>query len=909
MFARRYDDDGLRRERLYVCRIPPDKIVPYDSAQAAAGPGAIPAEQAKQMSTEQLQSELNVSSLDDGLNSSQVEAIRAKIGRNELTEKEKDPMWKRWVLQFREPMNALLVGSAVVSVLIGQMDDAICITLALAIVITVGVVQEYRSEKSLEVLNNLVPPKCNVRRDGHVKNLLASELVPGDVVVLSSGDRIPADLRLTKVNDLEVDESTLTGETDPVRKSAKPTKDEPNNLVYMGTLVQRGSGTGVVYATGIHTEFGSIFGMVDDVSEKQTPLQRAMADLAQRLSTISLVVIALIILIGIIQRQSWFEMFTIAVSLAVAAIPEGLPIVVMVTLALGALSMSRHQAIVKRLPSVETLGCMSVICSDKTGTLTTGHMQVIQMFTVPDGVVHVSHPPSPLSDALQRSLQVGFFCSNVEQTSDGEFVGQATEVAMAQAPVSMGLRLQRKDWTRTNETPFNSDRKFMSVTGHGDKKATPGEAQLMKGAPEVVLKQCSTYLGKSIMPMTNSVRQQILDTIQDFSEKGLRVLGTAFAVQGRPYTFCGLQAMQDPPREHVKEAIQTLQHGGVHVVMITGDAETTARSIARQLGIASTSHVLTGSHIEKMNDRQLRDQVKEVSVYARTKPKHKLRIVEALQAQNAVVGMTGDGVNDAPALKLADVGISMGSGTDVTKEAADVILVDDNFATILGAVREGKAIFYNIQNFVAFQLSTSAAALVLISLSAMIGMRLPLNAMQILFINILMDGPPSQSLGVDPASDVVMKRPPRAKDEPVLTRGLMLRTCYSAMVIMGITQFTFLTQCSPTQPTRRDSTLTFSCFVFLALVSALQNRGLYTGLCQNTMLLWTVGGSALTQVLIMYIPLLQAIFLTQHLPWHDILYLLGACIIAFGLQELRRIYERNVEEHHDAELDLQHSAA
>lgn len=422
----------------------------------------------------------------------------------------------------------------------------------------------------------------------------------------------------------------------------------------------------------------------------------------------------------------------------------------------------------------------------------------------------------------------------------------------------------------------------------------------MKGAPEAVLKHCTTYMAQRPSQLTDQVRSDIQDTISKLTQRGLRVLATAVSTQGRHYTFCGLQAMQDPPREQVHDAIKTLQRGRIHVIMITGDAETTARAIAQQLGLASSPNVMTGSDIESLSERQLRERVRNVSVFARTKPEHKLRIVSALQANNEVVGMTGDGVNDAPALKLADVGISMGSGTDVTKEAADVILVNDNFATIMGAVREGKSIFYNIQNFVTFQLSTSAAALMLISLSTILQLRFPLNAMQILFINILMDGPPSQSLGVDPAHERVMQRPPRAKDAPVLTSRLFLRIAFSAAVMIILTYVVFLTGYTPTalenSLDKHESTVTFTCFVMLALVCAIQSRGLYTGLFDNHMLLWTTGLSFGMQLLIIYVPILQSIFLTEALGLNDFSYLISIAIVGFGLQECRRIYERYLED-------------
>lgn len=856
---------------------------------------------------------LEVSSLEEGLSDAAAKSVRASVGANELSEKEPERPWEKWVAQFKEPLNLLLLGSAGVSVLVGQLDDAICITLALAIVITVGIVQEYRSEKSLEALNQLVPPRCHLVRGGESVTVLASELVPGDVVTFSTGDRVPADVRVAKASGLEVDESALTGEVQAMRKTTRaipadddgePSINDRENIAYMGTLVQHGSGTGIVVATGARTEFGSIFDMVDQVDERQTPMQRSMADLAQRLSVGSLGVIGVIMLLGILQQQDLLEMFTIAVSLAVAAIPEGLPIVVTVTLALGALRMSHRNAIIKRLPSVETLGCVSVICSDKTGTLTANEMRVVKTYTVPDGVQDVPEH-GKASDALARCLEVGTLCNNTETSPDGRWLGQSTEVAMLGVLGCFGLEDKRKEWTRTDEQPFRSDTKMMTVTGHYENERQ--STLFMKGAPEVVLRQCTQYQGPDGTPqLTDKVRDEIRGAIKSMSDRGLRVLAFAASpASHRPsYAFCGLQAMHDPPREGVADAIRTLHRGGVQIAMITGDAEPTAVAIAQELGLLQSGRagVLTGPQIESLSEGQLRERVQSITVFARTAPEHKLRIVAALQSHAAVVGMTGDGVNDAPALKLADVGIAMGrGGTDVTKEAADVILVDDNFATILSAVREGKSIFYNIQNFVAFQLSTSAAALVLIGLSTVMKLRFPLNAMQILFINILMDGPPSQSLGVDPASESVMRRPPRAKDAPVLTRQLLYRALFSTSVIVVLTQFVFLFERPPDGADKRDATMTFTCFVFLDLVSVVQNRGLLTAIDQNHMLLWTVGASFLAQLLLVYFPPLQHVFLTESLAANDLMFLLVVAGIAFGLHELRRHYEHGLLDEHDSQ--------
>lgn len=689
----------------------------------------------------------------------------------------------------------------------------------------VAFVQERRSEESLASLNKLVPHYCHLVRDGSTSHVLANELVPGDIVTFSTGDRIPADVRIIEAVALETDESPLTGETKPQKKTTDPVEVPPGsstaaseriNVAFMGTLVKSGYGRGVVVATGPRTEFGSIFSMVGEVTDKRTPLQLSMDDLAKKLSMASFAIIGAICLIGLWQHCPALEMFTIGVSLAVAAIPEGLPIVVTVTLALGVLRMSQRKAIVKRLPTVETLGSVSVICSDKTGTLTTNVMTVCRCFTLEDGLVDLTQrkqiPASP-GRALSRTLLVGSLCNNSHRDEQGRNVGQATDVAMVNVLRTFDLEDKRPWFRRTTETPFDSDHKFMSVTGAFAASATPplaanlgsGDIVYLKGSLDAVLERCSTALGSSNNShLDDALKQRIRDAAHAMAAQGLRVLGCATGAAETKMTFCGLQAMQDPPRQGVKEAVSELRSAGIQVVMITGDAEPTAWAIAGQLGIVDpntpvTSNrgaLLTGRQIDALSERQLQEAIAATSVFARTTPRHKMDIIRALQSNGAVVAMTGDGVNDAPALKMADIGIAMGSGgTDVAKEAGDVILVDDNFATILPAVEEGKGIFYNIQNFLAFQLSTAVAALSLITLSTIAGLKTPLNPMQILFINILMDGPPSQSLGVDPVdSNAVMKRKPRKKEASVLTRKLLTRVLFSASIIVIGTMYIYIAE-------------------------------------------------------------------------------------------------------------------
>ncbi|GAA5898248.1 hypothetical protein JCM8208_000195 [Rhodotorula glutinis] len=861
-----------------------------------------------------------------GLDANKVPAIRELSGPNEFEVEAKEPTWKKFLGKFYEdPLILLLLASAAVSVVVGNYDDAASILAAIVIVVTVGFVQEQRSEKSLEALNKLVPHYCHLIRNGRKTTQLANFLVPGDLVTFHTGDRIPADIRLTQAHGLEIDESALTGETKPARKQTDAITEhgvgvgglpiaERSNVAFMGTLVRSGRGEGVVVGTGVQSEFGVVFSMMQEVGDKKTPLQVAMDELAKRLSAISFGVIGVICLIGVLQKRSWLEMFTIGVSLAVAAIPEGLPIVVTVTLALGVLRMSKRSAIVKKLPSVETLGSVSVICSDKTGTLTTNVMTVTKAYSVDQGVFDLDHNPPMLTpdDSRSKIFLVGNLCNHAH-SDKGKYHGQATEVALMNALAAVGLSDQRPFFQRKAEVAFSSDTKSQSVTGaFSHAPAGTPDMTYLSGALEPVVARCRTYLRMdgTAAPLDPGVAKLVASKAHDLSALGLRVVSMAYGVDPDALTFAGFQGMMDPPRPGVADAISKLSSGGIHVVMITGDSEPTAVAIARQLGIRTTggagagsgsrAGVLTGKEIDLLSQRQLADRIGGVTVFARTTPRHKMAIIEAYQSRGAVVAMTGDGVNDAPALRMADIGVSMGrGGTDVAKEAADVILVDDNFATLLPAVEEGKGIFVNIQNFLCFQLSTAVAALSLITLSTALGLPNPLNPMQILFINVIMDGPPSQSLGVDPVDREAMKRPPRPKNAPILTSRLLYRVGFSASLIICGVLFVLARELGDGTDLHRDQTMTFTSFVFLDLASALQNRGLNVPLLfsnsstkTNSMLLLAVGTSFVVQLSLVYVPFLQSVFQTQALSARDlgVLLLLGACSMA--VHEWRRRYER-----------------
>ncbi|OAA82500.1 calcium-transporting ATPase type 2C member 1 [Akanthomyces lecanii RCEF 1005] len=941
-------------------------------------------------------------------------------GPNEIPHEDPEPLWLRFLKQFQEPLIVMLLVSAGASLLLGNTDDAVSITVAVTIVVSVGFIQEYRSEKSIEALNHLVPNHAHLLRgsphkpsaprgpalpsnitnaqdigdpgtrtpedtvlDATSSKVMASQLVPGDLVLFTTGDRIPADIRVIKAADLTIDASNLTGETDPVRlgteakrRHVMPQFDNeasrstlaPNssasmeNIAYMGTLVKSGHGQGIVFATGGATQFGAIATSVSGTESPRSPLQLSMDDLGSQLSKASFVVIGLISLVGFLQGKKFLEIFTISISLAVAAIPEGLPIIVTVTLALGVHRMAKHNAIVRRMPKVETLGSVNVVCTDKTGTLTTNHMTIAEMWHFGRDVINVEEEAEAMesspSQAASRIMRIANIANDArlshshtegavpslavmsstlggrgDSPSFTRWVGPPTDVAM----MDLLDRFKEHDaressGARVNDIPFNSERKWMGVIIGNEK-----EYAYMKGSIEKVIAACDTYLdkdGREIV-LDTTRREEAIQAAELMASKGLRVIAFASGPVSRSgrsntrastpaaetpsilpgedafkgLTFAGLVGMSDPPRPGVGKSIRRLMRGGVRVIMITGDAEATALAIGKQLGmnIASASSyaagqttvkpVLLGDDIDKMSDEALADAIQHTTICARTTPDHKLKIIRALQSRGDIVAMTGDGVNDAPALKKADIGISMGRhGTDVAKEASDMILTDDDFSTILHAIEEGKGIFNNIQNFLRFQLSTSAAGLSLVFLCTLLGFKNPLNPMQILWINIIMDGPPAQSLGVEAVDPDVMNKPPRKRNDPVLTRGVITRVFISAFIIMVGTMLIYSHEMlADGEVTRRDTTMTFTCFVLFDMFNALSCRSESksilrgeVGLFSNNLFNWAVSLSIVGQILVIYLPALQEVFQTVPLTFGDLFRLTILCSTVFWADELRK---------------------
>ncbi|XP_035678600.1 calcium-transporting ATPase type 2C member 1-like isoform X2 [Branchiostoma floridae] len=874
---------------------------------------------AAQMSAEDVQYTLGAD-FHRGLTNEEAARRRQIHGHNDFEINDDEPLWKKYLGQFKDPLIMLLLASAFISICMRQFDDAVSITVAIIIVVTVAFVQEYRSEKSLEELTKLMPPSCHCVRETKLKVFLARDLVPGDTVHLSVGDRVPADVRLFEAVDLQIDESSFTGETEPSTKFTFPQKLAGNsgvankkNIAFMGTLVRCGRGKGIVIGTGENSEFGEIFKMMQGEEAPKTPLQKNMGLLGKQLSFYSFCIIGLIMLLGWLQGRKMLDMFTVGVSLAVAAIPEGLPIVVTVTLALGVMRMAKRNAIVKKLPIVETLGCVNIICSDKTGTLTKNEMTVTSVVTADgiiaevtgvgynsEGMVYVegAEADQHLHASIWQIGEVGCVCNNAEIRTE-QLLGQPTEGALMAFGMKLGLFKVQSHYERLDEIPFSSEKKWMAVMCAPRNKEKGSEEYFMKGAIEQVLQQCVTYNSRgTAIPLTEKQLAEYYHNAQLMGRAGLRVLGMARGPALGKLTFVGMVGIIDPPRPGVAESIRTLQGGGVHIKMVTGDSEDTAVAIGSRLGLcAHGSHAMSGEEIEKTDIMELSHRIHSVSVFYRTSPRHKLKIVKAVQANGDIVCMTGDGVNDAVALKTADIGVAMGKvGTDVCKEAADMILVDDDFFTIMSAIEEGKSIFYNIKNFVRFQLSTSIAALSLIALSTMSGLPNPLNAMQILWINIIMDGPPAQSLGVEPVDKDVVRKPPRSIKDSIITKSLLGNILMSAIIIVSGTLWVFHREMMDNIITPRDTTMTFTCFVFFDMFNALSSRSqtksiFKIGLFTNRVFLYAVGGSIIGQLLVIYFPPLQRVFQTEALRLEDIVLLVALTSTVFIASEVKKLIQ------------------
>lgn len=760
-------------------------------------------------------------------------------GRNEMRAAKKKTKLQLFMEQLKDPLIYILLIAAVVSVALGEANDAAIIGTVVFVNAMVGMLQEGKARKALEALKKLTSPRTIVIRDGIRREIPAAELVVGDLVDLETGAQVPADLRLTRSTNLQVEESAITGESVPVEKDALFLADcrqeiplgDRVNMVYMSTIVTHGHGEGIVTATGMDTEIGRIASMITSAEEELTPLQKRLGDLGKLLSVLSLGLCVALFLLAVLQHRDILQMLLVAISLAVAAVPEGLPAVVTICLALSVTRMVKVNTIIRRLPSVETLGAVSVVCSDKTGTLTQNRMTVQKCWWY-DQMESVNSNESMDSIESVNSLRNGkSYCLNSKHSrarensvcrellyglvlcNDATFVGKErigdpTELALLDFGANFGLYREQleKEYPRYAEKPFDSERKMMTTYHRirelriGKGGAKTGTFCYTKGAPDVVLRHCTQIRqGDKEVPMTAALQRRVAETIGVMNSLALRTLAVACGrgmAEGdeEGLTFLGIVGMQDPARPETATAVEIFRHAGVSTVMITGDHVDTAYTIARQLGIAEQrSQCITGEALQQMDDNTFAKQVKEIKVYARVSPAQKVRIVKGLQEKGEIVAMTGDGVNDAPSLKTADIGIAMGTGTDVARQAADMILVDDNFATIEKAIEEGRGVYENIRKSVIFLLSSNLGELMTMFVAVILGLASPLKSSHILWINLITDSLPALALGVDKNDrKSLMRCPPRKASESLFARGGMACTLLYGALITGIGLAAFL---------------------------------------------------------------------------------------------------------------------
>ncbi len=804
----------------------------------------------------------------EGLSEQEARERLRRFGPNELAKPKTTPAWKLFLDQFKSILVIILLVAATVSYFLGEHLDAIVITVIVFACAVLGFIQEWRADKAVEALRAMATPEATVRREGGEKKIPAPEVVPGDILILAAGDKVAADARLLEAVNLKIDESLLTGESLPVEKHADRIVEqeaplgERYNMVFASTTVTYGRGVAVVVSTGKDTEFGRIAGLLQDIEEESTPLEKRLQVIGRWLGGISLAICVGAVILGVSKGYSWLDMFIWGVSLAVAAVPEALPAVVTGALAIGVSRMAKQHAIVKRLPAVETLGCTTVICTDKTGTLTKNEMTVREiwaggeLFTVGGSgyvikgeikIAGKSVVPSPGSP-LWWTLLIGLLCNDARLESEGKIVGDPTEAALLVA--ALKARLSPVGYHRVDEIPFDSKRKLMTVVVR-DKE---GQGWVLtKGAPEEVLSRCKYFLDKDgVSELGPKDRKKILAQSRAMAQRALRVMAFAFKKLDSSHqhqylehdlVFCGLQGMIDPPREEAKMAIKECQKAGIRVIMITGDHPVTAAAIGRELGLlegTDPSLILTGHDLEKLSHEQLRECVRTVRIFARVSPEHKLRIVEALKDHGEIVAMTGDGVNDAPALKRADIGVAMGvTGTEVAKEAASMILTDDNFATIVKAVKEGRAIYDNIKKYLLFLLSANIAEILVLTSTFFIGLPVPLLAIQILWINLSTDGTPALALGVDPPAPDLMRRPPRPPNESIFTPRIITLIAVIALSITAIILPLFVYYLrhnpeglDPSLLLPKARTMLLVAFVFIEMVAAYCARSDHLSLFQ-----------------------------------------------------------------------------
>ena len=893
---------------------------------------------------EDVEKELNTNQ-QQGLKEEQVEKIRETKGFNELKAAKKKTMFQRFLDQFKDFSIIVLIIAAIVSGIVGVSEgegitDTVIILIVVLVNAIIGVAQENKAEKSLEALQKLSDHASKVIRDGKMIVIPARELVPGDVVVLDTGDYIPADLRIIEAVNLKSQESSLTGESLPVEKMSDLIEEQEvgigdrKNMLFSSSLVTYGRGKGIVVETGMTTEVGKIAGMLDSTEKQETPLQQKLNKLGKTLGIAAIVICVVIFIIGILQGKEAIHMFMTAVSLAVAAIPEGLVAVSTIVLAIGVQKMVKRNAIVKRLPAVETLGSSTVICSDKTGTLTQNKMTVEKVFW--NGATRNldNIKDDEIDSQLKKIVYANMLCNDTKISKDGSLNGDPTEIALVDMAFKLNFEPSIYDKIpRVQEIPFDSDRKLMTTVNVEDGKYIV----YTKGGIDELLRRCKNY------EVNNEIRENLEEYINTIREKNeemakeaLRVLGCAYKVLDHMpskeemktiesyLTFIGMVGMIDPPREEAKKAVEKCKKAGIKTVMITGDHKITATAIARKLGILENDdEAITGAELEQMSDEDLEKNVRKYSVYARVSPEHKVRIVTAWQKNGEVVAMTGDGVNDSPALKKSDIGCAMGVvGTDVAKEAADVILTDDNFATVVSAVEEGRRIYDNILKVIQFLLSSNVGEIVVLFFATLLTplfskwfgitdishleILLPIH---ILWINLVTDSLPALALAFDPANSDIMERKPVKPGKGIFTKGMTWRVLYQGVMIGLLTLIAFMLGLATTN-TRIErltldeskievgQTMAFTTLAFAELVHVFSVRNnkksvFKTGIFNNMKLIGAVALSAVLMLAILLIPGLREIFSIPVLPTQNVLELVGLIFAPLVIVEIFKFLKIN----------------
>jgi Ca2+-transporting ATPase len=878
-----------------------------------------------------------LSSRRSGLTEGEAKEQLARFGPNELKSAKKVSLWMLFLEQFKSLLIIILLFAVVLSAVIGEPIDAIIIGVIILFACGLGFIQEYRAEKAMEALKKMAAPTASVIRDGNEQEIPARDLVPGDLVVIRTGDRIPADARLIEAVNLKINEAPLTGESVPIEKVTATLPDEVNigdkrNMVFMGTAAVYGRGTAVTTATGMTTEFGKIAGMLQDVKTERTPLQINLDKMGKRIAIVGLSLCFILAVLGVLRGHEVLEMFVWGIALAVAAVPEALPAVVVISLALGVRRMAKRHALIRRLPAVETLGCTTVICSDKTGTMTQDQMTVKRIYCGGDFFDVGGTGYNPKGDFtragqtfdmrkdenLIKLLRIGSLCNDarlVQANESWSIKGDPTEGALIVAATKAGIVAEKENlqYPRVREIPFSSETKMMTTIHQ-----TPtGEVGYSKGAPEIILDKCG-YIDRDGQQKTLTIVEQenILEVAQNMASEGMRILGLAYipvngSLAGRTdkeHIFSGLVGMIDPPRPEVKAAIKSCDDAGIKTVMITGDHKLTAVAVAKELGLLKQGKVISGADLDNLSEEQFEKIADQVDVYARVSPAHKLRVVTALGKRGHVVAVTGDGVNDAPALKKADIGIAMGiTGTDVSKEAAGMVLTNDNFASIVAAVEEGRGIYDNIKKYLMFLLSSNIGEILLMAgailLGPVIGLpygAIPLIAIQILWVNLATDGLPAIALSIDPPAPDIMKQKPRLKGQGIFTKQVLVLMAigglWSCLVNIGIFKWAL----DSGRGMLEAQALCFLTLIVIQFFKAYNFRSdkhsiFKIGFFKNKWLNLAIVWEAILLVVIVYTPFLQESFHTFSLSVIDWIIVILTAGTVFPVLELAKFFIRRQE--------------